>query len=69
VFARVLREILPQKMKEITENVVVDVATRKKPYVTPEIQVYEMEVQSLLLVNSPQYFAIPTIDDMEREDI
>lgn len=56
-------------MKEISENVVVDVATRKKPYAAPEIQVYEMEAQSPLLVGSPQYFANPTIDDMEREDI
>ena len=54
-------------MKEISENVVVDVATRKKPYVTPEIQVYEMEVQSLLLVGSVNYYMkAPTL---EREDI
>ncbi len=54
-------------MKEISENVVVDVATRKKPYAAPEMQLYEMVAQSPLLVNSVNYYMkAPTL---EREDI
>lgn len=53
MFASVLREKPFGTMKEFSTNAVVGVSTGKKQYVPPQIEVVELERQTMLLAGSP----------------
>ena len=56
-------------MNEILNKsaVVLDVATERKKYVSPEIEVIDLDAQPMLLAGSPQYST--QWGDYESEDI